>query len=219
MPAESRPLARQLLRVVLGTPDVPDADLLARFVASRDEDAFAEIVRRHGPMVLAACRRVTGRPHDADDAFQAAFLVLARRAAHISRPELLANWLYGVACRTALEARAARRRSEERVVQTAPEPAAPTPPDDTAELRKVIDEELAKLPDKYRSAVVLCDLEGLPRAAAAAQLGISEGTLSSRLAHARKVLAERLSRRGVTAGSAAVTAALGRDAMAVAVPH
>ncbi|MBN9122369.1 MAG: sigma-70 family RNA polymerase sigma factor [Planctomycetes bacterium] len=219
MPTESRPLARELLRVVLGTPDVPDRDLLARFVASRDEEAFAEIVRRHGPMVLAACRRVTGRPHDAEDAFQAAFLVLARRAGHINRPELLANWLYGVACRTALEARAARRRSEERVVPAAPEPAAPTPPDDTADLRRVIDEELARLPDKYRSAVVLCDLEGLPRAAAAAQLGIPEGTLSSRLAHARKVLAERLTRRGVTAGSAVVAAALNRDAMAVVVPN
>ncbi len=220
MPTESRPLARQLLRVVLGTSDVSDSDLLARFVASRDEEAFGEIVRRHGPMVLAACRRVTGRPHDADDAFQAAFLVLARRAAHLSRPELLANWLYGVACRTALEARAARRRVEEHVVPAAPEPAAPSLPDpgDMTELRRVIDEELAKLPDKYRTAVVLCDLEGLPRAAAATQLGIPEGTLSSRLAHARKVLAERLTRRGVTASATTLATALGRDLMAVAVP-
>jgi RNA polymerase sigma factor (sigma-70 family) len=220
MPTESpRPLARKLFRVVLGAPDVPDRDLLARFVTARDEDAFAEIVRRHGPMVLAACRRVTGRPHDAEDAFQAAFLVLARRAGHITRPELLANWLYGVACRTALEARAARRRAEEHVVPVAPEPAAPPPPDDMTELRRVIDEELAKLPDKYRTAVVLCDLEGLPRSTAAAQMGIPEGTLSSRLAHARKVLAERLSRRGVTASATAVAAALGRDAVATALPH
>jgi RNA polymerase sigma factor (sigma-70 family) len=215
MPTES---ARQLLRVVLGTPDVPDPDLLARFVASRDEDAFAEIVRRHGPMVLAVCRRVTGRPHDAEDAFQAAFLVLARRAAHVGRPELLANWLYGVAYRTALEARAARRRVEERVVPAATEPAAPEPPDDPAELRRVIDEELARLPDKYRTAVVLCELEGLPRATAAAQMGIPEGTLSSRLAHARKVLAARLARRGVTGGATAVGAALGRE-VGAAVPH
>lgn len=219
MPTESRPLPRQLLRVVLGTPDVSDPDLLARFVASRDEDAFAEIVRRHGPMVLAVCRRVTGRAHDADDAFQAAFLVLARRAGHVARPELLANWLYGVACRTALEARAARRRVEDRTVPAALEPATPEPSDDNAELRKVIDEELARLPDKYRSAVVLCELEGLPRAAAAAQLGIPEGTLSSRLAHARKVLAERLARRGVTVGAAAIGTALGRDAMATVVTH
>ncbi|QJW98153.1 RNA polymerase sigma factor [Frigoriglobus tundricola] len=220
MPTESpRPLTRQLLRVVLGTPDVPDRDLLARFVASRDEDAFAEIVRRHGPMVLAACRRVTGRPHDAEDAFQAAFLVLARRAAHLSRPELLANWLYGVAYRTALEARAARRRAEEHAVPAAPEPAAPPAPEDPAELRRVIDEELAKLPDKYRAAVVLCDLEGLPRATAATQLGIPEGTLSSRLAHARKVLADRLTRRGVTTSAVAVSAALSRDAVSTTLPY
>lgn len=219
MPTESRPLARQLLRVVLGTTDVPDGDLLARFVASRDEEAFAEMVRRHGPMVLAVCRRVTGRPHDAEDAFQAAFLVLARRAAHVTRPELLANWLYGVAYRTALDARAARRRAEEHVVPAAPEPAAPPPPDDVAELRHVIDEELAKLPDKYRTAVVLCDLEGLPRAAAAAQMGIPEGTLSSRLAHARKVLAQRLSRRGVTTSAIVISAALGRDSVATVIPH
>lgn len=219
MPAELRPLARQLLRVVLGTPDVPDRDLLARFVATRDEDAFAEIVRRHGAMVLACCRRVTGRSHDADDAFQAAFLVLARRAGHVTRPELLANWLYGVAYRTALEARAARRRAEERLVHAAPEPASPVPADDSAELRQVIDEELARLPDKYRAAVVLCELEGVSRAAAAAQLGIPEGTLSSRLAHARKVLAERLTRRGVTAGVSAVGVALSSDAAATVVVH
>ncbi len=214
MPAESL-----LLRLALRTADVPDRDLLARFVAARDEEAFAEIVRRHGPMVLAACRRVTHHPHDAEDAFQAAFLVLARRAGHVARPELLANWLYGVAYRTALDARTARRRAEERLVPAAPEPAAPPPPDDTSELRRVIDEELAQLPDKYRTAVVLCDLEGLPRATAATQLGIPEGTLSSRLAHARKVLAERLTRRGVTASATAIAAALGRDALAATVPY
>jgi RNA polymerase sigma factor (sigma-70 family) len=210
----TRPLARQLLRVVLGSGDVADRDLLARFAASRDEEAFAELVRRHGPMVFGVCRRVTGHPHDAEDAFQAAFVVLARRAAQLSNPERLANWLYGVAYRTALEARTARRRVQEQPVSAAPEPAAPPEPDDTADLRKVIDEELAKLPDKYRTAVVLCDLEGLPRAAAAAQLKIPEGTLSSRLAYARKVLANRLTRRGVTASAATVATTLGSDATA-----
>lgn len=219
MPTEARPLARQLLRVVLGSSDVPDRDLLARFVRTRDEDAFAEIVRRHGPMVLAACRRVTGRAHDAEDAFQAAFLVLARRAGDLTRPELLANWLYGVACRTALDARAARRRAEDRTVSAVPEPVSPDSPDDTAELRRVIDEELAKLPDKYRSAVVLCDLEGLPRAVAAQKLGIPEGTLSSRLNHARKLLAGRLTRRGVTASAGAFGAVLGRDSFATVLPY
>jgi len=204
-----RPLVRQLIRAVLGTTNAPDRELVARFVAARDEDAFAEIVRRHGPMVLAVCRRVTGRAHDADDAFQAAFMVLARRAAHLTKPELLANWLYGVAYRTALEARTARRRTEEHAVPHAPEPAAPQPPDDTADLRRALDEELAQLPEKYLAAVVLCELEGASRAAAARQLGIPEGTLSSRLAHARKVLAERLSKRGITAGATGLFAALG----------
>jgi RNA polymerase sigma factor (sigma-70 family) len=219
MPVEStRPLARRIFRVVLGSRDVADADLLRRFASSRDEEAFAELVRRHGPMVLGVCRRVTGHPHDAEDAFQAAFIVLARRAGHLKHPEQLANWLYGVAYRTALEARAARRRVQEQPVSAAPEPAAPDEPDNTDDLRRVIDEELSRLPEKYRSAVVLCDLEGASRAEAAERLSIPEGTLSSRLAHARKVLSERLSRRGVTASALAVAASLGRDAVA-AVPR
>ena len=186
MPTESapRPFARQLLRAVLGARDATDRDLLARFVRSRDEDAFAELVRRHGRMVLAVGRRVTGHPQDAEDAFQAAFLVLARRAGQVNRPEQLANWLYGVAYRTALEARAARRRVMEHAVSAAPEPAAPDPPDNNPDLRRVIDGELERLPDKYRAAVVLCDLEGVPRADAAQKLKIPEGTLSSRLSYA-----------------------------------
>jgi RNA polymerase sigma factor (sigma-70 family) len=219
MPSESaRPLAGRILRVVLGSGEVADRDLLARFAATREEDAFAELVRRHGPMVLGVCRRVTGHPHDAEDAFQAAFVVLARRAAQVARPEQLANWLYGVALRTALEARKARRRVQEQPVSAAPEPAAPPEPDDNTDLRRVIDEELARLPDKYRAAVVLCDLEGVSRSAAAVQLKIPEGTLSSRLAHARKVLAGRLSRRGVTASAALITSILGREAVS-AVPR
>lgn len=212
---EARPkLAGRLLRAVLGPADVSDADLIARFAATRDGDAFAELVRRHGPMVFGVCRRVTGYLQDAEDAFQAAFVVLARRAAHVREPGQLANWLYGVAYRTALEARSARRRVQEHRVSAAPEPAARPEPDDTADLRRVIDEELARLPDKYRSAVVLCDLEGFSRADAAVRLSIPEGTLSSRLAHARKVLAERLTRRGVTASAALVSATLGSEAVA-----
>lgn len=222
MPTESapHPLAQKLLRTVFGPREATDRELLARFIHSRDEDAFAELVRRHGRMVLAVGRRVTGHPQDAEDSFQAAFLVLARRAAQVNRPEQLANWLYGVAYRTALEARAARRRVLEHPVSASiPEPAAPLPPDDTTELRRVIDEELSKLPDKYRAAVVLCDLEGLPRAEAAVRLKIPEGTLSSRLAHARKVLADRLSRRGITSTAGAVAVALTREAMGGTVPR
>ena len=198
MPTESRPFGRELLRAVLGAREAADRDLLDRFVRLRDQDAFAELVRRHGRMVLAVGRRVTGHPQDAEDAFQAAFLVLARRAGQLNRPDQLANWLYGVAYRTALEARAARRRVWERPMSPLPEPIASSPPDDTGDLRRLIDDELAKLPDKYRSAVVLCDLEGVSRTEAASRLRIPEGTLSSRLAYARKLLATRLTRRGIS---------------------
>jgi RNA polymerase sigma factor (sigma-70 family) len=217
----TRQLARQLLAAVRSFADgADDRELLARFAAGRDEGAFAELVRRHGPLVLGVCRRVTGHPQDAEDAFQAAFLVLARRAGQLKRPDLLGNWLYGVAYRTGLEARAARRRiaQEQQPVAAVPEPAAPAPPEDHADLRAVIDEELARLPDKYRAAVVLCDLEGCSRKDAAARLRVPEGTLSSRLAHARKVLAGRLTRRGVVASAGAVATTLTRDASAAAVP-
>ncbi len=197
-------------------PGPADRDLLAAFATTRDEAAFAEIVRRHGGLVLAACKRVTGHTQDAEDAFQAAFLVLARRAGQLRRPDRLGNWMYGVAVRTALDARSARRRIRETPLADAAEPAALPPPPPDADLAGVLDEELAGLPEKYRTAVVLCELDGVPRRDAAARLGIPEGTLSSRLAHARKLLAARLARRGVVApaglfaalGGAAVPAAL-----------
>jgi RNA polymerase sigma factor (sigma-70 family) len=222
MPTESAPrtITRELFRAVLGAREATDRDLLARFVRSRDEEAFAELVRRHGRMVLAVGRRVTGHPQDAEDAFQAAFLVLARRAGHLKRPDQLANWLYGVAYRTALEARALRRRRAwEQAVPAASEPRAPESNDDGGELRRVIDEELARIPDKYRTAIVMCDLEGLPRTEVALRLKIPEGTLSSRLAYGRKLLAGRLSRRGVTASASALAVAFAREAMANAVPR
>ena len=146
MPTESRPFGRELLRAVLGAREAADRDLLDRFVRLRDQDAFAELVRRHGRMVLAVGRRVTGHPQDAEDAFQAAFLVLARRAGQLNRPDQLANWLYGVAYRTALEARAARRRVWERPMSPLPEPIASSPPDDTGDLRRLIDDEAGETP-------------------------------------------------------------------------
>ena len=175
-----------------------DRDLLTAFIARRDEGAFEALVRRHGPMVLGVCRRVLGNSHDAEDAFQATFLVLVRRAAAVRPREPLGNWLYGVACRCALAARrsAARWQAIERHVSAMPEPPAPassTPSD----LSAVLDEELARLPEKYRAAIVLCELEGQPRHEVAKRLGIPEGTLSSRLATARKQLAARLRHRGL----------------------
>jgi RNA polymerase sigma factor (sigma-70 family) len=210
---------RKLLRVVLNPREGTDRELLSQFASNRDEGAFEELVRRHGRMVLSVARRVTRSQQDAEDAFQAAFLVLARRASHIKQPEQLANWLYGVAYRTALEARAARRRVLEHPVSAIPEPAAPTFADDSKDLRRVIDEELARLPEKYRAAVVLCDLEGLPRAEAASRMKIPEGTLSSRLAYARKVLANRLTRRGITSTTGGISALLAGEATGSNLPN
>ena len=186
-----------------------DADLLARFVASADGGAFAELVRRHGALVLGVCRRVTAHRQDAEDAFQATFLVLAQKAASLQNAALLGNWLYGVAYRVARRARraAARRRAREIAVAELPEPLAlPAPP--PSELTPILDEELAALPAHYRDAIILCDLRSASRAEAAAALGVPEGTLSSRLANGRKKLAARLTKRGVALSAAALPLAL-----------
>jgi RNA polymerase sigma factor (sigma-70 family) len=197
--------------------DVAPADghLLDCFIARRDEAAFEALVRRHGPMVLGVCRRILRNTHDVEDAFQAAFLVLVRKAASIQPRDLVGNWLYGVAYRTALEARGilARRRAKERQVTAMPDPSTAstnTEPDACA----VLDEELNRLPDKYRTAVVLCELEGRSRKRAADLLRIPEGTLSSRLATARRMLAMRLTRRGYGVSATALTALLAEQASA-----
>lgn len=190
-------------------PDpAPDGELLARFLASRDEDAFAVLVRRHAGMVFGTCRRVLGNAADADDAFQAAFVVLVRKAHSLTDRACVGNFLYGVAFHTALKARAMatkRRAKEGRAIR--PESA------DTGELTRVLDDELAKLPDKYREPVVLCELDGVSRKDAAARLGIPEGTISSRLATAHRMLAKRLTARGFA--SVAVAAVLANQAFAV----
>jgi RNA polymerase sigma factor (sigma-70 family) len=178
--------------------DRSDRELLEHFLARRDDAAFGVLVQRHGPMVLGVCRRVVGNHHDAEDAFQATFLVLARKASVIARRDLLAGWLHGVAHRTALEMRrrTLRRQSHERQVEELPQQAA-AKPTETDELFAVLDQELSRLPAKYHEALVLCDLEGRSRQEAAAQLGIPEGTLSSRLAAGRQQLARRLARHGL----------------------
>ncbi len=196
-------LATTLVRLDAAT----DGQLLGRFVQSRDADAFAALVRRLGPTVLAVCRRVCPDSHLAEDAFQAAFLVLATKAEAVKPREQVAVWLYGVAYRTASKARAMlsnrrRRETGSPALPEAPAPDAVVPDDD--ELRK-LDAAIAKLPEPLRAAVVLCELEGRSRKDAAKQLGIPEGTLSSRLADARRRLGERL--RPVAAVVTAVLAA------------
>jgi RNA polymerase sigma factor (sigma-70 family) len=179
-------------------------------VAERDEPAFAELVRRHGPMVLGVCQRITRQQQDAEDAFQATFLILARKAGRVARPEVLANWLYGVAYRVARKARrtAARRRAREGQVAVMPDTGV-LPAESTSDLAAFLDAELAALPERFRAAIVLCDLYELSHAAAAERLGIPKGTLSNRLSAGRKKLAARLARRGITLPAVGLGVALG----------
>jgi RNA polymerase sigma factor (sigma-70 family) len=211
----------QSLRRTLSPPggdQATDGQLLARFVDSRDEAAFATLVRRHGPMVYGVCRRVLGRDHDAEDAFQAAFLVLARKAGAVVKRESVGSWLYGVAHRTALEARSALARLRARERQTADLPHPAVGPAEPQDWRPLLDRELSRLPEKYRAAVVLCDLEGRPRKEAAVRLRVPEGTLSSRLAAARRILARRLTLRGLTLSGGGLSAALSGGAALAAPP-
>ena len=191
-------MTARLARVVRGlrrasSEGSTDADLLQAFLRAGDEQAFAALVERHGPMVLGVARRILGNVHDAEDVFQATFIVLARRAASVRPAGMVGNWLYGVAHRTALDARRAiaLRRAKERTVVPRTEPEQP----DRADLA-ILDQELSCLPDKLRVALVLCELEGRSRRAVAEELGIAEGTVASRVARGRVLLARRLKRQG-----------------------
>ncbi len=195
-----------------------DGQLLGHFVEFRDNAAVAALVRRHGPMVWGACLRILCNQQDAEDAFQATFLVLMRKAASVVPREMLANWLYGVANRTSLKARStrAKRHLRERQVTEMPEPALQHAFHD--DLQPVLDEELRRLPDFYRSVVVLCDLEGKTRKEAARQLGCPEGTVASRLATARRMLAKRLAQRGLTVSGGALAVALSQNVASAHLP-
>ncbi len=190
-----------------------EESLLDRFVRGKDEAAFAALVARHGPMVLGICRRVLRNEHEVEDAFQATFLVFVRRAGAIRDGGLLGHWLYGVAHRVAVRARAnaAKKRLREPNVNDADHfDVAAVTKDDSADLRKVIDEELARLPDSVRAPIVLCYLEGLTHEEAASRLGWPLGTVRSRMARGRDTLRQRLSRRGVTASDASLATVLAR---------
>ena len=219
MPTSPLSVVIQHLLADLG-PDgagMTDGELLARFLRSRDENALAALVRRHAPMVWGVCRRLLRNHHDAEDAFQATFLVLVRKAADVPR-QTVANWLYGVARQTAvrLRATAAKRGRRETQVVNMPEPTVPEVRD--ADLQSVLDEELSRLPDHYRGVIVLCDLEGMTRKEAARQLGIPEGSVASRLARARAMLAKRLTQRGVVFSGGSVAAVLSAGSASASVP-
>ncbi|QDU22916.1 sigma-70 family RNA polymerase sigma factor [Urbifossiella limnaea] len=216
-PGLSAAVARARRAVAPADPR-PDGALLAAFVAARDGEAFAALVERFGPMVFAVCRRATGHHQDAEDAFQAVFVVLARRAAAVVPREAVGGWLYGVAVRTAREARtmAARRSAREapssHLTDSAGSAVGPEP-----DLAAVIDAELAALSEKDRALLVRCDLRDESQVEVAAALGVPVGTVYSRLAAARKRLAARLTARGVAPGAGGLAVALG-GAAAAAVP-
>jgi RNA polymerase sigma factor (sigma-70 family) len=168
-----------------------DADLLGRWIDWGDERAFEALVWRHGPMVLGVCRRVLGGVQDAEDAFQATFLVLVRKARSIAPRSRVGNWLYGVAHRTASNARAMSAERKRREMQ-AEQRSTPGPSPEEEELLARLDEELGRLPEKYRVPIVLCHLEGRAVQEAARELGLPQGTLASRLARGRALLARRL---------------------------
>jgi RNA polymerase sigma factor (sigma-70 family) len=198
-----------------GAAGVSDGELLERFLGRRDESAFELLVRRHGGMVLGACRRLLRDEHEAEDAFQATFLALARKAGSIGRREAVGAWLYRVACRAARQARSRAAGRRERPLPDGAVPAGGASPEAEAaraEWGRLLDVEVGRLPEKYRAPFVLCELEGKSYEEAGRELGASAKTVSCWLSRARERLRQRLARRGVdgpgTAGSAALPAPL-----------
>jgi RNA polymerase sigma factor (sigma-70 family) len=195
-----------------------DGTLLECFITQQDEAAFEALVRRHGPMVLGVCRRVLRNEADAEDAFQATFLVLVRRAGSIRPRGMVGNWLYGVAHNTARKAKAmnTRMRTREREAGARSKPEAVS--EDWQQQQELLDQELEALPDKYRAPIVLCDLEGKSIKDAARHLGCPLGTIGTRLARGRSMLARRLARRGLTLSGALIAAFLSQKAASAPVP-
>src|SRR5579871_6130036 len=206
MAPRSDHLLQHIRRLTAGSSASSDAELLQHYIQQRDEDAFAALVQRHGPMVQGVCRRILSHAQDAEDASQATFLVLARKAASVQPPHALAAWLYGVARRVALKARGAKVRH--RRVMTAAEMQAvdpcASPLDDLSarELLAIFDEEVERLPRVYRLPLILCCVEGRSQEEAAQQLGWTPGSVKGRLERGRVKLHARLRRRGLTLAAA-----------------
>jgi RNA polymerase sigma factor (sigma-70 family) len=186
--------------------ELNDCQLLESFIVGREAAALEALVGRHGPMVWGVCRRILSNHHDAEDAFQAAFLVLVRKASSIKPRYMVGNWLFGVARQTALKARAttAKRRAREKQMPAELEPVAPA--DLSSDLSALLDNELTKLPDKYRSVLILCGLQGKPLKEAARRMDLPEGTVASRLARGRAMLAKRMVRHGLAVSGVSLAA-------------
>lgn len=198
--------------------ETSDGQMLHRFLTQGDETAFAVLMQRHGPMVLGICGRLLVESADVEDAFQATFLVLVRRAASVRKRESVGSFLHGVALRIAhrIRSQAQQRRLHER--QVPPLPSTSLDPVLWCDLRSVLDEELDRLPEKYRAPLVLCYLEGKTHEEAARQLGWTNGTVCGRLARARNLLRGRLVRRGLTLSTTALPAILTESALSAPVP-
>jgi len=212
----------QYIRKLVTVPDVgglSDACLLRQFVGKRDEEDFTALMQRHGPLVLGVCRRILVQEQDAEDAFQATFLVLARRAGSIARGDSVGSWLYGVALRIAGKIRGGirRRRQRETSLQEVSS-LDPTPQWIWEEIQPVLDEEMSRLPRPYRSAFILCHLQGKSNVEAAAELGCRPGTIFSRLARARALLRDRLTRRGLALSTGLLTSMLIENPVQAGVP-
>jgi RNA polymerase sigma factor (sigma-70 family) len=207
------------LAAVQTARELGDRELLERFVAEKDEAAFAVLVERYGPMVLGACRRMLGSTHDAEDACQVSFLVLARKAASIRKTTSLPSWLHGVAARVAGHLRREHLRRDRRERQSH-QPAIPDPAAEVSwrEVRTILDETLEQLPERLRAPLILCYLDGQTRDMAAQQLGLSIACLHGRLERGRKALCAALTRRGVTLSAAFLGAAVGEGVARAALP-
>ncbi|MGE3807572.1 MAG: RNA polymerase sigma factor, partial [Gemmataceae bacterium] len=200
-------VVRKALEEVVRGQDT-DSELLARFARHSNQAAFEELVRRHGPMVLRVCQRGLQHVQDAEDAFQATFLVLARKAATLTRPGSLGGWLHGVATRTVMKVQRSRLRRRELIVDDLSPPAGDSAESATRELNEVVDQEIERLPGNLKSAVVLCYLEGKTNREAATILGCSVNWVEKKLTRARELMRMRLLRRGVGVGSAGLAALL-----------
>lgn len=209
------------LGVAEAAPRVTDRQLLADFSRSRTEATFNQLIQRHGTMVLGVCRRLLRNEHDIEDAFQAVFLVLARRAGDVRWQDSIGGWLHETAVRVATHARARdlkRREYETRALDMRPAPET-APEYGRTELREIFDDEIRRMPQKYQLPLVLCYLEGKSHVEAAAELGWPVGSVKGRLSRAREELRQRLVKRGITVTGAAFATLLLKDSAIAAVPY